>query len=276
MDLRGLGWLNLDWLKLDWLNEDWQPSPRRDAITAVILTAFTVFAAYSEAHPSNPGAYFTGPHHLPHTPDAAFLLAAAAAVVLAWRHRHPRLVLCGSAGAVVAYSLAGWVNGGMLAMPAVALGTLAAMVPAARAIAWAAGLLVVVGGASLVNNPLGTFGGGVVTLPFTLAVALLAGIAVANRRAYGRSLRDQSARETAQEAQRQVDEERLRIARELHDVVAHTMATITVQAAAASQVLRTRPEQAADSLAAIRAASKEGLRELRAILDVLRHSDEPA
>ena len=48
------------------------------------------------------------------------------------------------------------------------------------------------------------------------------------------------------------------------------MATITVQAAAATQLLRDRPDEAAESLKAIRAASKDGLRELRAILDVLR------
>jgi signal transduction histidine kinase len=57
------------------------------------------------------------------------------------------------------------------------------------------------------------------------------------------------------------------------------MATITVQAAAATQLLRDRPDEAAESLKAIRAASKDGLRELRAILDVLRtadSTDEPA
>jgi signal transduction histidine kinase len=54
------------------------------------------------------------------------------------------------------------------------------------------------------------------------------------------------------------------------------MATITVQAAAASQLLATSPERAAESLAAIRVASKDGLRELRAILDVLRNVDDPA
>jgi signal transduction histidine kinase len=80
----------------------------------------------------------------------------------------------------------------------------------------------------------------------------------------------QEARQAALDAQRRVEEERMRIARELHDVVAHTMATITVQAAAASQLLRDRPDEAAESLQAIRAASKDGLRELRAILDVLR------
>jgi signal transduction histidine kinase len=52
------------------------------------------------------------------------------------------------------------------------------------------------------------------------------------------------------------------------------MATITVQAAAATQLLTVSPERAAESLAAIRAASKEGLRELRAILNVLRNADE--
>jgi signal transduction histidine kinase len=51
------------------------------------------------------------------------------------------------------------------------------------------------------------------------------------------------------------------------------MATITVQAAAATQLLRDRPDEAAESLKAIRAASKDGLRELRAILNVLRTAD---
>ena len=59
-----------------------------------------------------------------------------------------------------------------------------------------------------------------------MVAALLAGIAVANRRAYVASIQDRA----QEDARRQVVEERLRIARELHDVVAHTMATINVQA----------------------------------------------
>jgi signal transduction histidine kinase len=257
---------------LDWLSEDWQPSPLRDALTAAILTIIAFWAAFGEAHPQDPTRYFKGPLHPPDTPPAAFLLVIAAGVVLAWRHRHPRAVLCASTAAVAAYSLGGWVNGSSLLLPAVALGTLAAMVPARQAIMWAVGALLVLGGATMANNPLGTTGGGVTVLPFTIAVATLAGIAIANRRAYARSVRGQAERE----AQRRIDEERLRIARELHDVVAHTMATITVQAAAASQLLTASPERAAESLAAIRAASKDGLRELRAILGVLRNADEPA
>jgi signal transduction histidine kinase len=121
------------------------------------------------------------------------------------------------------------------------------------------------------NNPLGHIsGGGFDIIPFMVAAAVFAGIAVANRRAYVASIRDRA----EQDARRQVDEERLRIARELHDVVAHTMATINVQAGVAAHVLPTQPEAVAEALQAIKTASKEGLRELRAILNVLRQADD--
>ena len=135
--------------------------------------------------------------------------------------------------------------------------------------AWALAVTLVLMAATAPSNPLGTYSGAFWLIPADNAVALFVGIAIANR-SYVHSARVQEARQAALDAQRRVDEERLRIARELHDVVAHTMATITVQAAAASQLLRDRPDEAAASLQAIRAASKDGLRELRAILDVLR------
>ena len=78
----------------------------------------------------------------------------------------------------------------------------------------------------------------------------------------------------SQEARRLVDAERLRIARELHDVVAYSFATINVQAGVAVHVMDDRPEQVAEALRAIRAVSKEASRELRAILGVLRQVDE--
>jgi signal transduction histidine kinase len=65
----------------------------------------------------------------------------------------------------------------------------------------------------------------------------------------------------------------MRIARELHDVVAHSMAMINVQAAAASMQLAADPAAAAEAIQAIRRASKSGLRELRTILEVLRQAD---
>jgi signal transduction histidine kinase len=100
--------------------------------------------------------------------------------------------------------------------------------------------------------------------------ALLGGVAVRNRRAYVASIHAR----VDEEARRRVDEERLRIARELHDVVAHSMATISVQAGVAEHVLEANPRAAADALRAIRLASRDGLRDLRAILNVLRQADE--
>jgi signal transduction histidine kinase len=262
------GWVRRGWARP---GGDWRPSVR-DAAIAAAVTVIAVVAAYGEAHPSTPGTYFTGPYHQPRTPDAALLLVAAAGAVLAWRHRYPRLVVCASTAAVVAYTLPGYENGVALLLPAAAMGTLAAdrSMTVLRSTAWAVAVTAVLMAATAANNPLGPTGGGFFLIPANLAVALFAGIAIANRRAYLESERAQLARQSAQEAQRGIDEERLRIARELHDVVAHTMATITVQASAATTLLPDRPEQAAESLQAIRAASKNGLRELRAILNVLR------
>jgi len=246
--------------------------PLRDVATALAGTVVVLVAAYSEAHPADPGRYFSGRYHLPHTPTAAFLLVLVAGLALVWRHSFPLHVLGVSTAAVVAFSLLGYVNGAALLLPAAAIWAVARARPIRQSVAWAVALTVVLTAATAANNPLGPTGGGLILIPPDVAVALFGGIAVANRRAYVDSLRDRAERD----ARRQVDEERLRIARELHDVVAHTMATINVQASAAAQLLIDRPEQAAESLAAIRAASKDGLRELRAILNVLRYVDDAA
>jgi signal transduction histidine kinase len=243
----------------------------RDVASALAVTIVLVFASYAEAHPTH--QYSNDGRPLPPTPQAAYLLVIVGGVALAWRYAYPRAVLCVSTAAVVVYSLLGYENGASLLIPSVAMWAFATSAPIRRSVAWAVAITVVLMGATAANNPLGSAtGGGFVLVPADIAVAMFGGMAVGNRRAYVASQRERAERE----ARRQVDEERLRIARELHDVVAHTMATINVQASAAAQVLRDRPDQAAESLAAIRAASKDGLRELRAILNVLRHADEPA
>ena len=110
-----------------------------------------------------------------------------------------------------------------------------------------------------------------------IAAAVLAGHALAAQRDYVAAMRDraQRAEESRElEAERRVTEERLRIARELHDVVSHTISVINVQAGVAAHVIEQRPEQAAVALETIRDASKEALRELRGILNVLRQTDD--
>jgi signal transduction histidine kinase len=113
--------------------------------------------------------------------------------------------------------------------------------------------------------------------PALALAALFLGWAVSSRRAYiaeieARAVEAERTRE--EEAARRVDAERLRIARELHDVLAHGIATINVQAGVAAHVLHERPEQAAEALRTIKTTSREALHELRSILGVLRDVDE--
>ncbi len=78
----------------------------------------------------------------------------------------------------------------------------------------------------------------------------------------------------AEEARRRAGEERLRIARELHDVLAHNISLINVQAGVALHLMDDRPEQARTALTAIKQASNEALGELRSVLDILREGHE--
>ncbi len=80
----------------------------------------------------------------------------------------------------------------------------------------------------------------------------------------------------AEEVRRHVAEERLRIARELHDVVAHRMAVVNVQAGVAAHLVRTRPDEAEEALAIVRSSARTVLDELAGILNVLRTADDPA
>ncbi len=109
-----------------------------------------------------------------------------------------------------------------------------------------------------------------------VAVPVLAAEALRNRRSYIQLLLERlelAERTREEEAQRRAEQERLRIARELHDVVAHTLTTINVQAGVAAHLAEREPGRAGSALAAIEGASHDALDELRAILGVLREAD---
>ena len=111
------------------------------------------------------------------------------------------------------------------------------------------------------------------------AAAVLLGETLRNRRAYLTSLEERARNlehTREEEARRRVAEDRLHIARDLHDSVAHAMATINVQAGAAAHVLPRRPEAAREALAAIQRASGDVLDELNAMVGLLRDSTESA
>jgi signal transduction histidine kinase len=106
-----------------------------------------------------------------------------------------------------------------------------------------------------------------------VAIPVLAAEALRNRRAYVQVLLEQlesAERRREEEGRRRAEQERIRIARELHDVVAHTLTTVNVQAGVAAHLLDRDPGHAREALATIEAASHKALEELRTILGVLR------
>jgi signal transduction histidine kinase len=112
-----------------------------------------------------------------------------------------------------------------------------------------------------------------------VAVAWLAGYSVRQQRGQAAGRREQAeqrAREQLAETRRARSEERLEISRELHDVVAHTLSLIAVQAGVASYVLGTRPDEAARALTSIEETSRSALNEMRTLLGVLRNEETGA
>jgi signal transduction histidine kinase len=111
-----------------------------------------------------------------------------------------------------------------------------------------------------------------------MLVAWLAGRNLRLRRARWAELQARAEgleREREEQARRAVTEERLRIARELHDVIAHSMSVIAVQSAVGNHVMDTQPAEARQALAAIEATSRSALTEMRRLLGVLRQEGEP-
>ncbi|MDT7724517.1 MAG: hypothetical protein QOI21_1093 [Actinomycetota bacterium] len=110
-----------------------------------------------------------------------------------------------------------------------------------------------------------------------LGMAIALGYALRTRRAYITAIEERARRaeqSREEEAGRRVAEERLRIARELHDVVAHHIALISVQSGVATHLLRTQPDDAAIALGHVREASRSVLDELGTLLGVLRQPED--
>ncbi|MGA5145471.1 sensor histidine kinase [Streptomyces griseoincarnatus] len=107
------------------------------------------------------------------------------------------------------------------------------------------------------------------------AVVVVLGIALRGRREARAELEQQTTLTAEERARRTLLEERSRIARELHDVVAHHMSVISIQAQVAPHLVRNPPDELKENLAGIRQNAVEALTELRRVLDVLR-SEHPA
>ncbi|WP_425248130.1 sensor histidine kinase [Streptomyces sp. NEAU-NA10] len=205
-------------------------------------------------------------------PFARVLLLVAAGLLL-WRHRHPVPVVFGTAAATAVYLGAGYPYGPILLTVAVAC--VAAVAAGHRRAAWTA--LALLWAVHLLvahwlyrwlppsGDEPASFGQEIVVATWVVVIVAVAELV--------RTRREQWARERAERAQaarRRADEERLRIARELHDVLAHSLSVINVQAGVGLALLDSHPEQARTALTTIKSASKEALGEVRQVLDTLR------
>jgi signal transduction histidine kinase len=239
-----------------------------DALIAVVFTVFCIVVTHAIAQDST-DRY-----------DAWTVLAIVViGGVLAARRIAPGIALAVQTIALAAYTWAGFAGGPVYLAPMVLLYTIAAAGDRRRT--WWTGAAVM--GAFVVlavtgDDPrthvayLAAFGG-------WAAGALFLGRATANRRQYLGEL-EQRARDLEdsreEEARRRVAEERVRIARDLHDAVAHGIATIHLRAATALHVLDRDPHEPERALRAIKHVSKETLTELRRTLGLLRAADDDA
>jgi signal transduction histidine kinase len=203
-------------------------------------------------------------------------LVIIAGTALAALRRFPRAVFGVTVAAVGLYVARHMPSGPILLTPLIALLGVS-LCSDRRSSAIAAGVLcAVLGIAGLVA------GSGLVLAVFFLGwcgAAVLIGDVVRRRNEQIAGLHERSRvleRTREEETRRRIAEDRLSIARDLHDSVAHAMTVINVQAGAAAHVVEQRPEAAKDALLSIRRASRDVLEELSAMLSVLREPTAPA
>ncbi|CAL9422489.1 hypothetical protein SUDANB96_01894 [Streptomyces sp. enrichment culture] len=213
------------------------------------------------------------------TPDPlSLLLMGLGAVALVFRRRAPMTVL----GATGVLSLVESVTGdprAPVAMSAVvALFTVAASTDRSTTLRVGPLTMIVLTGSAMIAGPLPWYSQENLAIFAWTGIGATAGDAVRSRRAVVDAIRERAEkaeRTREEEARRRVAEERLRIARDLHDVVAHHIALVNVQAGVAAHVMDKRPDQAKEALAHVREASRSALNELRATVGLLRQSGDP-
>ncbi|MEV6983975.1 sensor histidine kinase [Sphaerisporangium sp. NPDC051017] len=201
-------------------------------------------------------------------------LVAVMCAALVFRRVRPRLVVAVEVvSMVVLQILTGGARSPLDLIPALAVATLAAH--SSRRVAWTAGTVcaVVLALARAVASELASMPPEVVGQVAWICMATAAGDGLRSRRAHIAAIEERAARAERtreEEARRRVMEERLRIARELHDVLAHHIALINVQAQVAAHVMDARPREAREALGHIRQAGRAALDELRTTVGLLR------
>ncbi len=233
-------------------------------VLRVVLPLGFVLGATSSAARWQPGAQALTP--------LGYLWLIVTALSLLVVHRFPMPIFLLTSALTLGYYASGNPGGPAIVLPTIALFVLTKIRGPLVAGITGGSLLLVAGIALFVRHGFGAFdarvGLGVVWVVAVVGI----GTAVRNGMAAARARREQA----DEHRHRMAEQERLTIAREVHDVVAHSLAMINVQAGVAAHVADRRPEQAKEALLNIKEASASALKDLRATLAVLRSGEDKA
>ncbi|OEJ27218.1 two-component sensor histidine kinase [Streptomyces agglomeratus] len=248
--------------------------PALDAALALAVLVTMVIGSFADPHGGPNGPTFGT--RTPGVLSLVLMLLSSGALV--FRRRRPLAVLAFTGVVTLAELVSGDPPAPVAMSAVIALYTVASRTD--RPTTWRVGLLTMTGltaaamcfgdGPWYSQENLGIFA--------WTGIGASAGDAVRSRRAFVDAIRERAERAERtreEEARRRVAEERLRIARDLHDVVAHHIALVNVQAGVAAHVMDKRPDQAKEALAHVREASRSALNELRATVGLLRQSGDP-
>ncbi|MFE0273440.1 sensor histidine kinase [Streptomyces sp. NPDC058992] len=244
-----------------------------DAGLAAAVLVCMVVASFADPHGPH------GPTFGTRTPELrSLLLMTAAAGALVFRRSHPVTVLAVTGAVSLAELVAGDPPAPIAMSAVIALYTVASRTD--RPTTWRVGLptMTVLTGAAMLFGSAPWYSQENLGIFAWTGMAAAAGDAVRSRRAFVDAIRERAERAERtrdEEARRRVAEERLRIARDLHDVVAHHIALVNVQAGVAAHVMDKRPDQAKEALSYVREASRSALNELRTTVGLLRQSGDP-
>lgn len=250
-----------------------------DAILALTVTAITVAAEVTLA-PEDVG----GQPDAPGPSAISVVLVVLGNLPLLWRRTNPGRCITVIGTALLAYTFLGYQGGGVLGVGIiVALYSVAAHGPDRRQATAALVITMIAIAATMVHYGLTDDSSGIPLLTLVsnvviFATAWILGDNLRQRRAHVAGLEQRAEaleREQQAEARRAVLVERGRVARELHDVVAHHVSVMVVQAGGARRVLATQPERASEALSSIETTGRQALDELRRILGMLRAVSPP-
>ena len=256
------------------------PPLAQDALLAVLVTAMQVqgvgATAAAEAAADGQGTA----RALSDLAGLAYLLVVVSGLVLAGRRRWPVGVFLVTAAASLVYYALDFPDGPVWVGLFVALYTLTSLGDGRRSLVIAGAGIAVLSIAWLAAaadiEPREALGWVFFRIGASVMSAAL-GESARSRRfiaAEAQDRADRAERTREEDARARVDAERLRIAREVHDTVAHAIAIINVQAGVTAHVLHKRPDQVGETLVAIEQTSARALREMRTIVGMLRDASD--